>query len=150
MSDQHDKANKAAAPVYTIDNPPPRLSPADHAEANWERMRASPTFSERLLGHFRPRILERAPIQLYGISGRFFLYRDAAGERRALRANDHDRNGIAALFVGAQGWLCRLWPDGDGGWDDDHASETLMYFQACVGLVDATEFGFELPHDPLS
>src|SRR5207253_1558164 len=110
---------------------------------------------DRLFGHLRPRILERAPIRLYGIAQRFaggklwFLYCDAQGRRRVLAPDDHDQAGIAALFDAAEGWLCRLWPDGDGGWDDDRASETLIYFQGCIGTVDAAALGFELPPEPL-
>jgi hypothetical protein len=140
--------NPSSAEAPTLDNRPPRQSPDEIAEAAWRQMQASPIFSERLFGHCRPRFLERAPIRLYGISGSFFLY-GARGERRALRPDDHDRAGIATLFAGAEGWLCRLWPDGDGGWDDERASETLMHFQGCIGVVDAAALGFELPPEPL-
>lgn len=152
MSDRHDDTGDE--PVYTIDNPPPRpwQTPEQAAEAAWRDMQARPHFSEALRGHCRPRFLERAPIRLYGMSGYgryWYLYRDAQGERRALRPDDHNRAGIAALFAGAEGWLCRLWPAPDGGWDDERASEALLHFQACIGLVDGPALGFELPPDPL-
>ncbi len=103
MSNPHDDATGDASggdtePVYTLDNPPPpRPSPEAVAEAEWQRMRARPHFSEARCGHWRPRFLERAPIRLYGMSGSFWLYRDAQGERRALRPEDHDRTGIVAV-----------------------------------------------------
>jgi len=151
MSDPSDDTGE---PVYTLDNPPPRpwQTPEAVAEGAWQRMQARPHFSEALCGHWRPRFLERAPIRLYGMSGfgrYWYLYRDVQGERRALLAEDHDRAGIAALFEGAEGWLCRLWPAPDGGWDDERAAESLLHFQSCIGLVHAGALGFELPPEPL-
>ena len=156
MSNSYDPTGNAAKPVYTLDNPPPRpwQTPEQAAEDAWRRTRESPIFSERLFGHCRPRFLERAPTRLYGIAQRFpggacwFLYRDAQGRRRVLRPDDHDQAGIAALFDGAEGWLRRLWPAQDGGWDHERASETLLHFQACIGTVDAAALGFELPPEP--
>jgi hypothetical protein len=150
MSDQHDPADE---PIYTLDNPPPpRPSPEALAEAQWRRIRARPDFSEARHGHRRPRFLERSPVRLFGIAvagfGRvWFLYRTAQGERRVLGAEEHDQAGIAALFAGAEGWLCRLWPASDGGWDPERAAETLLYFNGWIGTVDAAALGFELPAD---
>jgi hypothetical protein len=142
MNDQH----RASEPVYTIGNPqPPSPSPEATAEARWHEMQEWPGFAERLLGHFRPRLLERAPVRLYGCYGLYRLYRDAAGNRRVLHAQEHDSGGIASLFSGAEGWLCRLWPAPDGGWDDERAAETLMHYQACIGIADPAALGFELP-----
>jgi len=133
-------------PVYTLDNPPPpRLTPEAMIDAAYQRMRASPDC--------RLRVLEKAPIRLFGIAAGFsrvwFLYKDAEGKRRALRPEEHDQAGIAALFSGAEGWLCRLWPAADGGWDEDRAAETLMCFSGWIGTVDAGALGFELPPEPL-
>jgi hypothetical protein len=144
MSDQHSAAG-GKEPVYTLDNPPPRLRPDAMVEAAWQSVRAGP---DRGL-----RMLERAPIRLYGIAADFdrvwFLYRDAEGKRQALRANEHDQVGIARLFAGAEGWLCRLWPARDGGWDPERAAETLISFGGMIGTVDAAALGFELPREPL-
>lgn len=148
MSERH--APGAEQPVHTIDDPPPPpASPEAVAEAAWRDMQASPHFSEALYRHRRPRFLERAPIRLYGLAGRYCLYADAQGNRRALSAGDHDQAGIASLFAGAEGWLCRLWPAPDGGWDDEAAADTLMHFSACIGVVDARRLGFELPPEPV-
>jgi hypothetical protein len=148
MSDTHDPIGAAAEPVYTIDNPPPRLTPEQRAERSWGRIRQRGYASA--LQHFRPRFMERVPVQLYGDAydgwGRVYcLYRDALGRKRVFGAEDHDRNGIASLFDGAEGWLARLWPSPDGGWDDEKAAESLMHFSACVGSVSAAALGFELP-----
>ena len=64
-----------------------------------------------------------------------------------LRPGDHGQAGIVALFDGAEGWLCRLWPAPGGGWDHERASESLMHLhlQGCIGTVDAAALGFELP-----
>ena len=79
----------------------------------------------------------------------WFLYRDAQGNRRALSPEDHDQAGLAALFSGAEGWLCRLWPASDGGWDHERAAEVLIRFCGMIGTVDAAALGFELPPEPL-
>ena len=154
MSNDRDPTD-AGEPVYTIDNPPPaRPAPEATAAAEWERILASPTFDARRRGHLHPRFLERVPIRLYGVGqfdecfGRcFFLYRDTAGEPRALRPEEHDRAGIAALFAGDEGYLLALWPADGGGWDDERAAEALMFFQGCIGLVDPAALGFEPPDE---
>jgi len=149
MSDIPERAG-AAEPVYTIDNPPPRPreTPEQRAECNWERIRARGYASA--LQHFHPRFLEHVPVRLYGDAydgwGQVYcLYRDARGRKRVFAAADHDRDGIASLFEGAEGWLIRLWRSSDGGWDDERAADTLMHFNACIGSVNAAELGFELP-----
>jgi hypothetical protein len=145
MTDPHNSGDE---PVSPIDMPSPRLTSEQRAKRSWERIRAGGYISA--LQHLRPRFMERAPVQLYGQASDgwgsiYFLYRDACGRKRVLGAADHDRNGIAALFEGAEGWLCRLWPSPDGGWDDERAAETLMHFSACIGTVCAARLGFELP-----
>jgi len=148
VSDPQDQAGEAAEPVYTLDNPPPRLSYDEMAERAWQR-------ASQLRSGTQLRLLERAPIRLYGIAERFaggelwFLYRDAAGNRRALSPEQHDQAGIAGLFGGAEGWLCRLWPARDGGWHHERAAETLIGFSGLIGTVDAAGLGFELPPEPL-
>lgn len=146
MSETHDSTSE----IYTIDNPPPRQTPEQRAEATWQRIRLGGYVSA--LAHLRPGFLERVPvpIKLYGHAsdgwGRVYsLYRDAQGRKRVFSASDHDRNGIASLFDGAEGWLPRLWPAPNGGWDDEKAAETLMHFSACIGPVNAATIGFELP-----
>lgn len=148
MSDLHDPTGDAAQPGYTIDNPPPRRreTPEERADASWQRMCAA----GHPLRHLRPRILERAPIRLYGKATDgwghwWFLYRDAQGRRRVFTPEEHARDGIASLFEGVEDWLPHLWPALEGGWDDELAAETLMHFSACIGLVNAGALGFELP-----
>lgn len=139
-------AQKAEEPRYTLSHPPPPpLSPDAIVEAAWQRMRSSP--------HGRVRWLERCPVRLFGVVADFdrvwFLYRDSEGRRQVLRAQEHDQAGIAALFAGAEGWLRRLWPAPDGGWDPERAAETLLCFGGAIGTVDPVTLGFELPREPL-
>jgi hypothetical protein len=137
----NQKTDATGEPVYTLDNRPPQLTSAELVEAGRQRMRASP--------HCQVRMLERAPIRLYGIGVTFgsiwFLYRDAEGNRRVFSPQQHDQAGIASLFRGAEGWLCRLWPAPDGGWDYERAQEMLIAFSDRIGTVHAEALGFELP-----
>lgn len=141
-----------AIPVPALLGDAPRgVGPEERAAEEWARLRKSPAFSPNRFRHVRPGFLDRAPIKLHGIddrSGRR-LYRDAQELRRALSANEHDRDGIASLFVCAGGWLGRLWPAPDGGWDHEAAAETLFFFQGCIGLVDGRALGFLVDLPPL-
>ena len=134
-----EKTDPTGTPVYTP--PPRRLAPEEMIERGYARMRASPELGVRLL--------ERAPIRLYGIGvgagNPSYLYRDAEGNRRVLSSEQHDQAGIASLFIGAEGWLCRLWPAPDGGWDYERGQEMLIGFSGWIGTVDARALGFELP-----
>jgi hypothetical protein len=139
-----------ATPIPAPTGEPPRVvSPEERAAEEWARIRNSAAFSSGRFRHVRPGFLDRAPIKLHGVDecSRRRLYRDAEGVRRALRAEDHDRDGIASLFVGAERWLGRLWPAPGGGWDHEAAAETLFFFQSCIGLVNgrALEFVVDLP-----
>lgn len=141
-----------AMPVPALPAEPPGVvDPAERAAEEWARLRNSPLFSLRRFRHLRPSFLDRAPIKLYGIdesAGRR-LYCDAEDMRRVLRAEDHDRDGIASLFAGAERWLGRLWPAPGGGWDHEAAAESLFFFQGCIGLVDGRALGFIVDLPPL-
>lgn len=69
-----------------------------------------------------------------------YVYRNAVGEISTLRAAQHGRLHIVALFVPHVKWLKQLWPDLDSdsayGWDPDRAAMDLMDTCARQGLLE--------------
>lgn len=84
------------------------------------------------------------PVEPLGIAGDTFFYLDQQRQLRDLKAKDHSKLGITALFGTANAALYDLWPrtDKDGhviGWRQDKASEALMRAAAYEGVWHAAE-----------
>jgi hypothetical protein len=89
-------------------------------------------------------------IERYGIGTSLFVYGDSRGRRRFLLAEQHDRAGIASLFLFNEAGLGRLWPSPRRrtDWDADHAAEQLIGWQGMVGICRPHRGEIVVPEPP--
>jgi hypothetical protein len=116
---------------------PPVLQPFAAAVPAPTRERAFRPLPIELLGITEATAGES--VDQYGIGESLFVYCDTRGCRRPLSPGQHDRTGVASLFLLEEGRLPTRWPSPKGrtGWDPHQAAAELICRQGLVGVLKA-------------